>query len=215
MQKVRFFAYLFITVSVLLYAGVRLLGGDTRAARLRIYTDTGQLDEEIRQYLAQNTNNLRDISDEILEKFPTLEHVSVKNNLSGTLEVRARHKKIVGVWTDGKANYPLLENGTYLTTPFPPGFKYARGMLFFRGPMPKDIAPIRAAMWSYPELAQKTEYLEYTESRRWNIKLSGGGIIMLPEQNPAAAVGQIRQLGVLGKKFGVLDLRDPKRVLVK
>jgi len=52
--------------------------------------------------------------------------------------------------------------------------------------------------------------LEYVEGRRWNIKLSGGGIIMLPENNVQGAVDQIKALGILNKSFNILDLRGQR-----
>ena len=213
--KVKFFIYFFATAAILLYAAVRLITYDSTPVRLSIHSDTGRLDEDVRRFLVQNIGNIREIPSEILERFPIIEHVSVKDNKNGTLEVWIKHKKIIGVWTDGGKFYPLLENGRRLNAPYPDGARIPASFLYFRGHLPENISDITGAVLSDPDLAKKTAYLEYIENRRWNIRLKNGGLILLPEQNVRAAVLQTRLLGVLGKTFDTLDLRDPKRALVK
>lgn len=212
--KVKFFIYLLISAGILLYAAVRLVMFEPRARRLAVYSDTGQIDEGVRRVLIANINAIREIPAEILERFPTIEHVSVRDGADGTVEVRIRHKKIVGLWTDGKNTYPLLENGTRLDTPYPSGAR-PHGLLLFLGPVPANVDEIIKIVQSYPELVKKVEFLTYVEGRRFNIKLDRGRDVLLPEQNVRNAVDRIKSLGILDKTFGVLDLRDPKRVLAK
>jgi cell division septal protein FtsQ len=213
--KIKFFAYFFACLTLIIYAGARVLFGDVSAARLRVLSDTGRIEEDVRSFLVKNAGNPRIIRAEILDKFPTIEHASIKNQFNGTLEVRIRHKKIVGIWKNDGKLYPLLENGRHLDAPFQSDHKFGRNILTFKGPMPDDIGYINRAVWLYPELGQKVDHLEYIENRRWNIRLADGGLIMLPEQNALGAIEQIRRLKLAAKSFGVLDLRNSGRMLVK
>jgi len=213
--KVGFFAYLFATAAILLYAAVRFATTDVKINKVVIYSDTGKVEENVRRFLTENANNPRRIPSETTEKFPVIEFVSVKNNLNGTLDVRLRHRKIIGALQNDDGLYPLFEDGSFaFNAPLPAGQKLPRGLFKFKGAT-KDAGHIGRAMRFYPELAEKTDYLERIENRRWNVRLLNDAVIMLPEQDAAAAIEQIRRLGMAGKSFRVLDLRDPRRMLVK
>ncbi|MDR2268906.1 MAG: cell division protein FtsQ/DivIB [Rickettsiales bacterium] len=205
-----FFIYLFFTSAILAYAAVRFASDDTPAKKIRIYSDTTPIDGAIRDFTAQNSP--QEIAAQILETFPNIENASIKNNRNGIIDVRLKHKKIVGIWQNGNIFYPLLENGTHIKVPFKERPKKG---LVFRGPVPNDISEIIRLVSSNPDVAKKTDYLEYVENRRWNIKLGGGATIMLPERAPSKAFDRIKSLGIMNKSFNALDLRDEKRALVK
>jgi len=63
------------------------------------------------------------------------------------------------------------------------------------------------------------DYLEWIENRRWNLHTTGGITIMLPEQNPVDAIGQLVSLNnnhnILSRKINLIDMRDSARILVK
>jgi cell division septal protein FtsQ len=122
--------------------------------------------------------------------------------------VEVRHKKAAAIWTDGKKFYPLPESGRPIMTPYavrPTG-------LVFAGDLPAIGKIIKILS---PEIVSKTEFLTWVENRRWNISLTNGGEIWLPEADIAGAVAQINALDVMDRKFYVLDLRDPNRATVK
>ena len=213
--RLPFFIYLSITLSILTYTAVRLMLSDTAVRRVSIYSDTGRIDEGVRQLIVNNAKNIRNIPATMLESFPNIDNVSVRNNRNGLLEVRIRHKKVVGIWQSGDKFYPLLEDGTRINTPYPARPRVPDTTLFFRGEVPENVGDIIRLVSREPELMRMVGHLEFIENRRWNITLKNGAVIMLPEQNIEGAFGQLRQLGVLGKPFTTLDLRDPGRTLVR
>lgn len=86
----------------------------------------------------------------------------------------------------------------------------------FRGPVPKDISDITKAATN---VIDDLEYMEWIDNRRWNMITNGGITIMLPEEDPVAAIGTLVTLNknndVLSKNINVIDMRDSARILVK
>jgi cell division septal protein FtsQ len=211
-NKLAPYAYSFITAAILLYAAIRLAIGGSAPTRLEIRSDAKTADRGLAEFIAENGESLRKLPAEIKENFPGIEHASVRDRQNGTLAVKIRHKKIIGIWTDGTAFYPLSESGAPIMTPF--ASKPAAGLVF-RGAVPATAASMARIVSANPELAGKAGYLEYIENRRWNIRLANGALVMLPEDNPENAVARIKTSGILKKTFATLDLRDPRRMLVK
>ena len=195
------------TGAVLLYAAVRFGMGGPEAGRILIYSDANRAGPEIRRFITENSRKIQNSPGELLTAFPDIERADVKNNQNGTLEVRLKFKKIIGVRQEGSVFYPLLENGERLGRAYPSRDKAPAGLLVFKGPVCGNAAEVSKIVGSWPELAGKTAYLECVENRRWNIKTTGGGTIMLPENGVQNAVYRIKALGILNKSFGVLDLR--------
>jgi hypothetical protein len=210
--KLPLLIYAAAACAILLYAAARFVIGDAPPARIAVYSDTGKIGADVRQFLVKNAKTPAKIPAGLLGRFPGIEHVSVKNNRNGAAEVRIKYKKVVGVWESGGAFYPLLENGEHIGAAFPE--RPARGIVF-RGALPAGVGEIVGILAGEPELVKKIRYLEYVEGRRWNIILVGGATVMLPERNVGDAVRRIRTAGVLGKTFATLDLRVAGRALVK
>ena len=63
------------------------------------------------------------------------------------------------------------------------------------------------------------DYMEWIENRRWNMYTKGGIVVMLPEDNPLAAIGTLVALNtnhnILNKQIQIIDMRDAARILVK
>lgn len=202
--------YAAITAIVFVYIIIRLVFGDPGITRLAVYSDNGKIADDVMAFIIQNKDNPQYISNEVIKMFPTLSSVVVKNRKNGVLEIRLHHKKIVAVWDSGIGFHPLTEDGL----PIKQGIqKPSSGVIIIKGGVPPfDMGEITSVLNANPDILEKTEYLEYIENRRWNIKLKGGGLVMLSEQNIAAAVKEAKE--IIGKSFKILDLRDSKRKLV-
>jgi cell division septal protein FtsQ len=85
-----------------------------------------------------------------------------------------------------------------------------------RGRVPNEIGEITKAAHN---LIGDLDYLEWIDGRRWNLVTLGGITIMLPENNPISAIGNIVMLdkkhNILSKDIKVIDMRDDTRILVK
>ncbi|MDR1027272.1 MAG: cell division protein FtsQ [Rickettsiales bacterium] len=201
--------YLFLTLAALVYAAVKFAASDSTASRARIISD-GPVGENLRAFVSANVGN-PDLPRIVADNFSGVRFVSVRNDMNGTAVITIRHKKTIAVWTDGEKYYPLLENGAHLDAPFA-----ARPQsVVFKGAVPADVLGIIKSVAAAPRFFAKADFLEWVEGRRWNAILFDRARVMLPDRNAAAAIAKIESSGILGKKFSVLDLRDPERMLVK
>ena len=144
---------------------------------------------------------------------PGVRNVAVRRLPNGTLRVRVEMHDTVAQWADGEMFYPLSADGTTVKIPSP---TRDDGAIVFRGMLPENISEITNAT---KPIANIIDYLEWIESRRWNIVTQHGTLIMLPESNPIAAVRQFISLNenqnILNRDIRVIDMRDATRILVK
>jgi cell division protein FtsQ len=196
-----------LTGAVLLYAAVRFAIGSAPPSRASIISDA-VVPRDLAAFISRHAGEPEALV-AAAGAFPSIESASAMNRQDGSILVRLSFKKIIASWTDGKNFYPLSESGPIMM-PLP---GRPKGLLF-AGRVPPDVADVIAAVNSHGELARMTNYVAHN-GRRWDIFLSNGASILLPEENIATAIDEIRSLGILNKSFQSLDLRDPKRTLVK
>ncbi len=88
--------------------------------------------------------------------------------------------------------------------------------VLFHGELPADISEITEVAHN---LIAYLDYMEWIENRRWNMVTKGGITILLPEENPSAAISSLLVLeknhNILSKDIRVIDMRDDARILVK
>jgi cell division protein FtsQ len=129
------------------------------------------------------------------------------------LRVRVKLHHAVAQWTDGVAFYPLASDGTIVQTP---NDTRDASAIVFRGTLPNDVAEITSAAQT---LGSYIDYLEWIENRRWNMVLQNGVTVMLPEENPTAAIREFISLNerqnILARDIRTIDMRDNARILVK
>lgn len=144
---------------------------------------------------------------------PGVRASAVRRLPNGNLSVRVKLYRAVAQWTDGENFFPLSADGTIVRRP---ADERSPGTVLFRGPLPDDISEITKVAHN---LVGHLDYLEWIEQRRWNIVTTGGITVMLPEQDPAAAISSLLVLNknhnILSKDIKVIDMRDNARILVK
>ena len=132
---------------------------------------------------------------------------------NGNISVRVALHRAVALWTDGQNFFPLSADGTIVNKPT--DVRDASHVVF-RGKLPNDITQITNAAHN---LVGDLDYMEWIENRRWNMYTNGGITIMLPEENPLAAIGTLISLNtnhnILDKDIKLIDMRDSARILVK
>lgn len=154
-----------------------------------------------------------DILNNRIKSVPGVRNSATRRLPNGTLRVRVEMHRAIGMWTDGAAFYPLAADGTMINIP-----SDARddGAIVFRGELPENIADITDAA---RPIANTIDYIEWIENRRWNIVTTGGITVMLPEEEPTAALRELISLNekknILGRDIKILDMRDSARILVK
>ncbi len=153
------------------------------------------------------------LNDRLKQKIPNIKESSVRRLSNGNLSIKVNFYKAVAEITDGTYYYPLSAEGKRIETP-----SETRGAstVVFRGDVPNDIGEITKAAHN---LIHDLNYLEWVDKRRWNLITLGGITIMLPENDPVAAIGNIVTLdkkhNILSKDLKVIDMRDDTRILVK
>jgi len=144
---------------------------------------------------------------------PGVRTCAVRRLPNGNLTVRVKMYRAVAQWTDGENFFPISADGTIVRRPV-----NTRDVasVVFRGPVPDDISDITKAAHT---LASQLDYMEWIENRRWNMHMMGGITVMLPEQNPVAAIGALITLNqkhaILNREITLIDMRDDARILVK
>lgn len=156
--------------------------------------------------------NLESLNNRILAT-PGVRNVATRRLPNGTLSIDIELYRAVAQWTDGVAFYPLSADGTWINIP---SQSRDDGAIVFRGTLPDNISDITDATKS---LAGVLDYIEWIENRRWNLITNDNITIMLPEENPVAAVRQLISLNegqrILNREIKVIDMRDNARILVK
>ncbi|MBR2286471.1 MAG: cell division protein FtsQ/DivIB [Alphaproteobacteria bacterium] len=156
--------------------------------------------------------NLETLNNRI-RSVPGVRNAATRRMPNGTLSIDIELHRAVAQWYDGVAYFPLSADGTWVNIP---SDTRDAGAIVFRGALPDNISDITDATKS---LADKIDYIEWIENRRWNIVTNDGITIMLPESNPVAAVRGLISLNenqhILNRELKVIDMRDNARILVK
>ena len=156
--------------------------------------------------------NLELINERLLNT-PGVRESAVRRMPNGNLAVRIKLYRAVAGWTDGTYYYPLSADGTVVNNP---SEEKKTGVVMFRGPVPNDISQITK---SATNLIGDLDYIEWIDDRRWNIVTTNDITVMLPEENPDAAIASLIVLNdkhnILSKNIKTIDMRDSARILVK
>ncbi len=87
-----------------------------------------------------------------------------------------------------------------------------------------DEAPFRArhlmtVLASAPAISEHVEAAVWVGGRRWNLRLSNGVDVRLPEEEPAAALQRLAGLeadhGIINRDIRAIDLRLPDRLIIR
>ena len=224
-RSIMFWLYFIIAIILGIYFATRIImtglghGKLATIHNISISADTRDNDLTAVQTVAAaglgaktNSLNLDSLNRRIAE-VPNVQYSSTRRMPNGTLRVRVKLYQAVAQWTDGIAFYPLSSDGTIVQTPSEARDTTA---IVFRGTLPDDISDITAAAHT---MIEYIDYMEWIENRRWNIVTNDGITVMLPENDPIAAIRGLKSLNekqnILAKNINTIDMRDSARILVK
>ena len=214
-----------VAIVFAIYFSVRVvmtgMGRGTNAYVTNISISADQSDKDLSAIVAASTiaPNTRtysidlDMLNERVSKVPGVKKSAVRRMPNGNISVRVALHRAVALWTDGQNFFPLSADGTIVNKPT--DVRDASHVVF-RGKLPNDITQITNVAHN---LVGDLDYMEWIENRRWNMYTNGGITIMLPEENPLAAIGTLISLNnnhnILDKDIKLIDMRDSARILVK
>ena len=224
-RSIMFWLYFVIAIILGIYFATRMITtglGHGKLATIHnviISTDTPDSDLTAVQTVAAaglgaKTNSLNiDSLNRRIDEVPTVQHSATRRMPNGTLRVMVHFYNAVAQWTDGVAFYPLASDGTIIRTPSDARDTTA---VVFRGMLPENLSEITAAART---IISDIDYMEWIENRRWNIITNGGITVMLPENDPVAAIRGLHSLNekqhILAKDINTIDMRDAARILIK
>ncbi len=153
-----------------------------------------------------------------LEAIDWVAGATVERRLPDTLYVTLRERRAVALWQNG-TEYTLIDrNGrTVRASRMPPG---AESLLLLGGPgAPDHVGELLLLLAYEPALARQLRAAVWVGQRRWNLVLSNGVEIWLPEEDAVAALQHLAKLEaqhrLLSREYGVVDLRLPDKLYLR
>ncbi len=154
---------------------------------------------------------------ERIEKLPWVRATTVERMLPDTVLVSIVEREPLALWQkDGHLSLIDAEGTVILRD----GLESYRDLMMVVGEgAEKHAAELIAMLGTQPELMRYVQSATWVGGRRWNLHLSGGIDVRMPEQEPGAAWMRLAEYQkthkVLEKDVSVLDLRIPDRLIVK
>jgi cell division protein FtsQ len=153
-----------------------------------------------------------------LEAIDWVASATVERRLPDTLYVTLKERHAVAIWQNGN-EYTLIDrNGrTVRASRMPPG---AQSLLLLGGPgAPDHVGELLLLLAYEPGVAKQLRAAVWVGQRRWNLILSNGVEIWLPEEDAVAALQKLGKLDteyqLLSREFGVVDLRLPDKFYLR
>ena len=153
----------------------------------------------------------------MLNKLSWVKEARVQRRLPDTIYVELTERKPMALWQhEGKIKV-VDEDGEVLTSDRLERFK---DLLIVTGEKaPKEAHTVIEALEYEPEIAKRTESATLVSDRRWDLTLTGGIKVRLPEEEIAFAlrrlVGAQEESGLLDKDIKSIDLREAERIVVQ
>jgi cell division protein FtsQ len=153
-----------------------------------------------------------------LEGIDWVSSATVERRLPDTLYVTLKERRAVAIWQNG-GEYTLIDtNGrTVRANRMPPGYE---ALLLLGGPgAPERVGELLLLLAWEPAIAKQLRAAVWVGQRRWNLVLTNGTEIWLPEEDAIAALQRASKLDgsykLLSREFGVVDLRLPDKLYLR
>jgi cell division protein FtsQ len=146
-----------------------------------------------------------------------VEHATVERRLPGTVVVNLQERRPFAVWQN-QGKYVLVDrNGQIVTNQDVAEFR--RLPLIVGLGAPNAAAELLDALQERPALAEKVSASVRVGERRWNLRMTNGTDVMLPEGHVVVALDRLMQLqqdhAVLDRPLAAIDMRLPDRLVFR
>lgn len=152
-----------------------------------------------------------------IESIPWVEKATVERRLPGTLIINLQERRPYAIWQN-QGKFVLVDrNGQMVTNQ---DFAHFKHLPLIVGPgAPAAAATLLDALRDRPALAEKISASVRVGQRRWDLQLTNGTDVMLPEGHEVAALDRLMQLqqedDVLDRPLAAIDLRLPDRLVFR
>ena len=158
-----------------------------------------------------------DAARQALEALPWIAQAEVERRLPGTVVVRVSERRPFAIWQN-QGRFSVVDRS---------GKVVATDRLDAFGPLPlivgagaeKYAAALYDQLREAPDVLARTQALVRVGERRWNLHLSNGMDVLLPEGEEKAAIRRLAELqkrnALLDRPLVSVDMRLPDRLVVR
>ena len=152
-----------------------------------------------------------------LEEISWIRTAIVERKLPDTLYIRIVERQPFALWQN-KGSFHLIDrDGVVIASTDFDRFKHLP--LLVGSDAPRQASELIDLLVAEPTLARRVQALVRVGGRRWDVRLLGGLIVKLPEEDPAGAWARLAALdlehGILSRDILVVDLRIADRLIVR
>jgi len=153
-----------------------------------------------------------------LESIKWVETATVERQLPGTILVRLTERRPFAVWqTEGK--FLLVDRDGEVVTDTDVALFHDQLPLVVGAGAPRHAAALVELLAGHPELHKRMVAAVRVGERRWNLRMTNGADVMLPEGAEALALARLAELhasqSLLDRPLAAIDLRLPDRLVVR
>jgi cell division protein FtsQ len=152
-----------------------------------------------------------------LETLPWVADAALRKLYPHDLNVVIRERRPFAVWQDGDRLWLIDDTGHAITDAVDD--RYASLPMVVGKGAARRIGDFVALVRSAPAIAERTRAGVLIGERRWTLVLDNGVEVMLPEQEPGAALAAVARLdaesALLSRAITAVDLREPARLVVR
>lgn len=223
-KSILFWLYFVLSIILAIYFAVRIITGQMGRGPVSVVQNiitygTNTKDDEIVKMnlgiqpgISLRALDMHQLNNRVAN-IPGVKKSAVRRLPNGDIIVKIQKHNIIASWSDGQYYYPLSSDGTKINTP---SDERNANSIVFRGELPENLTNTINIL---SPLSKEIDYVDYIESRRWNIHTKNGTTIYLPEHDADIAVNKINMLNhthkLLSRKLDIIDMRDKARILIK
>jgi cell division protein FtsQ len=152
-----------------------------------------------------------------IETLSWVEHATVERRLPGTVVVFLQERAPFAIWQN-QGKFVLVDRGGQTVTNQDVSQFHNLPLIVGSG-APTAASVLLDALTERPMLAEKVAASVRVGERRWNLRMTNGMDVMLPEGHEAVALDRLIQLqrehAVLDRPLATIDLRLPDRLVLR
>jgi cell division protein FtsQ len=152
-----------------------------------------------------------------IEMIPWVEHATVERRLPGTLVVNLQERRPFAIWQN-QGKFVLVDRtGQIVGDQDVSQFRHLPLIVGLGAPA--AAAVLLDALQDRPALAEKISASVRVGERRWNLRMTSGTDVMLPEGHEVSALDRLMKLqqdhAVLDRPLVAIDMRLPDRLVFR
>jgi len=152
-----------------------------------------------------------------LEKLPQIRNVTVTRQLPDKMHIHIAERYPVALWQKGEELHLIDDEGVLMGAG--DAIKHNHLPLLVGEDAPKHLQPLMALLESAPAIKEQFDSAVFVGKRRWNLWLTNGIEIKLPEEHSETALAQLETLHqahpLKGSDINSIDLRIPERMFIR